>query len=219
MTIETKICGINSAEAMAAVRDGGADFAGFIFYPPSPRYVTPEMARGLRDVAAGRVKTVAVVVDAADDEIARIVETAGVEMLQLHGKETPGRVAEVRKRFALPVMKSVAVAAPEDLDRAATYEEVADRLLFDAKPPKDRPDALPGGNALSFDWQLLAGRTWARPWMLSGGLNAGNLAEAVRISGARAVDVSSGVEDAPGVKNPAKIGALLRAARDLHPIA
>jgi phosphoribosylanthranilate isomerase len=116
-------------------------------------------------------------------------------------------------------MKSVAVAAPEDLDRAAAYEVVADRLLFVAKPPKDRPDALPGGNALSFDWQLLAGRTWARSWMLSGGLNAGNLAEAVRISGARAVDVSSGVEDAPGVKNPAKIAALLRAARDLQPIA
>lgn len=219
MTIEAKICGINSAEAMAAARDGGAAYAGFIFYPRSPRYVAPAQARELAAVAAGGPATVGVVVDLADAEIAAIVETVPLAMLQLHGRETPERVAAVRERFALPVMKVVSVAGAADVDRAAAYEAVADRLLFDAKPPRDRPEALPGGNALAFDWQLLAGRAWRLPWMLSGGLNADNLEQAVRTSRARAVDVSSGVEDAPGVKNPAKIAALLAAARGLQPVA
>lgn len=218
MGIEVKICGIGTAEAMAATRDGGAAFAGFIFYPPSPRYVSPEAAREL-SAARGGLRAVGVVVDLSDAEIDAILKAVPLDLLQLHGQETPERVAAVKTRFGLPVMKSVAVAGEADILRARAYEDVADRLLFDAKPPKDMAGALPGGNALSFDWELLAGQAWKRPWMLSGGLNSGNVAEAVRVSGARALDVSSGVEDRPGQKNPDKIAELLAAVRDLDPAA
>lgn len=218
MSVDAKICGLNDAEAMAAAAAGGSAYVGFIFYPPSPRYVTPESAAELARHAGDATK-VAVTVDLSDAELAEILETAPIDLIQLHGKETPERVAQVRQRFGLPVMKSIAVAGADDLDRADAYTAVADRLLFDAKPPKEKPDALPGGNALSFDWQLLAGRSWPLPWMLSGGLTAENLGEAVEISQARAVDVSSGVEDAPGVKNPEKIRALLAAAARLRPVA
>ena len=218
MSVDTKICGLSDAASMAAAAEAGAAYVGFIFYPRSPRYVTPETAAGLAR-HAGRATKVAVTVDLSDDELAAILATAPVDLIQLHGSETPERVAQVRARFGCPVMKSVAVAGADDLDRAEAYTAVADRLLFDAKPPKEKPDALPGGNALSFDWQLLAGRSWAVPWMLSGGLTADNLAEAVEISRAPAVDVSSGVEDAPGVKNPDKIQALLAAAARLRPVA
>ncbi len=146
----------------------------------------------------------------ADDEaLGRLLRAYPFDLLQLHGKESPARVAEVRKRFGRPVMKAIPVAEAEDLATVRPYLEVADRLLFDAKPPKDMKGALPGGNALSFDWTLLAGRSWPLPWFLSGGLDAGNLAEALRITGARAVDVSSGVEDKPGRKSPAKIATFL----------
>ena len=146
----------------------------------------------------------------ADDEtLGALLKAYPFDLLQLHGKESPARVAEVRKRFGRPVMKAIPVAGAEDLAAAGPYLEAADRLLFDAKPPKDMKGALPGGNALSFDWTLLAGRSWPKPWFLSGGLDAGNLAEAVRITGARAVDVSSGVEDKPGRKSPEKIADFL----------
>jgi phosphoribosylanthranilate isomerase len=215
MPIQVKICGISTPEAMAAAVGGGADYVGLVFYPPSPRAVTPGEARQLaRRVPEGVVK-VGMLVNMGDAEIEAILAEAPLDLLQLHGSEAPGRVAEIRARFGLPVMKAVPIAGAAEVEVAAGYCGVVDRLLFDAKPPKDMKDALPGGNALSFDWKLLAGRSWPIPWMLSGGLNAENLARAVETSGAAAVDVSSGVEDRPGVKNPDKIRTFLAAAKAL----
>jgi len=213
MSIEVKICGINAPAALAAAVEGGADYVGFVFYPPSPRAVTPAAAAALAAAAPARLRKVALVVDADDALLQEILDAAPIDLLQLHGSESVERVAAVRARFGVPVMKVLRVAGAGDVAAAAAYEPVADRLLFDAKPPRDMTGALPGGNALAFDWQLLAGRTWALPWMLSGGLNADNVAEALRVSGARAVDVSSGVEDRPGVKNPDKIRAFIAAAK------
>ncbi len=215
MPIEVKICGINAPEALSAAVEAGADYVGFIFYPPSPRYVTPDEAGALARAAPAHVRKVGLLVDADDETIADTVTAVRLDMLQLHGRESPGRVAEIRARFALPVMKAVPIAGADDVAAADNYCRAAERLLFDAKPPKDMKDALPGGNALAFDWQLLAGKTWPLPWMLSGGLDAGNVAEAVQTSGARAVDVSSGVEDRPGLKNPDKIRAFIAAAKAL----
>jgi phosphoribosylanthranilate isomerase len=214
--IAAKICGLTTPEAMDAARDHGAAFVGFVFYPRSPRHVTPEQAADLAG-RRGTAQAVAVTVDLDDAALAEILEAAPIDLVQLHGSETPERVAEVRARFGRPVMKSIAVGGPDDLARAEAYAGVADRLLFDAKPPRQAPDALPGGNALAFDWQLLAGRSWPVPWMLSGGLDAGNVAEALRISGARAIDVSSGVESEPGRKDPAKIAELLCAVAKVEP--
>ncbi len=215
MAVETKICGVNSPEAMEAAVAGGAAFVGLNFYPPSPRYLAPEEAARLAARAGPAVQTVGVLVDPDDELLTQVLKTVPLDMIQLHGSETPGRVAEIRGRFERPVMKAIKIAGPEDLASVESYLPVAERLLFDAKAPKSMANALPGGNALAFDWRLLAGRTWSRPWMLSGGLEPGNLAEAVEISGAKAVDVSSGVEDAPGVKSPEKIRAFLEAARGL----
>ena len=215
MPVEAKICGINSPEALSAALGGGARFVGLVFYPPSPRAVTPEAAAGLaRRVPAGVTK-VGLFVDPDDDLLSGTLGRVALDLLQLHGAEAPRRVAEIRARFGLPVMKAVKVAKAADLDPAEAYLGVADRLLFDAKAPAAMTDALPGGNALAFDWRLLSGRTWSKPWMLSGGLDPDNLAEAVRISGARAVDVSSGVEERPGVKSAERIAAFLAAAREL----
>ncbi len=213
MPVEVKICGVNSPAALAAAVAGGADSLGFNFYPPSPRYVTPEAAREIGSRAPESVTKVGVVVDLDDGALAAILEHAPLDMLQLHGRESPERVAEIRARFGLPVMKAVKIAGADDVAAAEAYCAVAERLLFDAEPPKDMAGALPGGNALALDWRLLAGTAWPIPWMLSGGLDADNVAEAVRISGACAVDVSSGVEDAPGTKNPDKIRAFLTAAK------
>jgi len=215
MAIDVKICGINSRPALAAAIDGGAAYVGLIFYPPSPRYVATEQAATLAAAVPEGVTKVGLLVDADDALIARIVARVPLDMLQLHGGESPARVAEIRDRFARPVMKAIKIADAEDVAGAEVYCGAADRLLFDAKPPKGMTGALPGGNAVSFDWRLLAGRRWPLPWMLSGGLNAGNVAEAVGISGTPAVDVSSGVEDRPGVKNPEKINAFLKVARTL----
>ena len=215
MAVETKICGVNSVAALEAATAGGADMIGLQFYPPSPRYLPPEQAAALaRQVPQGMVK-VALLVEPDDATLESILALVPLDMIQLHGAETPRRVAEIRGRFDLPVMKAIKVAVAEDFDSVAPYLQVADRLLFDAKPPKHMTGALPGGNAVSFDWRLLAGRSWAKPWMLSGGLDPDNLAEAVNISGARAVDVSSGVEDQPGAKSPEKIADFLAKARAL----
>ena len=214
MSVAAKICGLNSEAAVAAAVDGGAAYLGFVFYPPSPRSVTPaEAARLCAAVPAG-VARVGLFVDADDDMISAVLARAPLDVLQFHGGESPQRVAAVQLRFGRRVMKAVPIAGPEDVCGAEPYEEVADLLLFDAKPPH-RPDALPGGNGLAFDWELIAGRSWRRPWMLSGGLTAELLPEAVRISGAAGVDVSSGVEHHPGQKDPAKIRAFLAAARRL----
>jgi phosphoribosylanthranilate isomerase len=213
MPVDVKICGLKTAEAVDAAVEGGAFMTGFVFYPPSPRNLSPADAAPLvARVPAGVVK-VGLFVDAADDAIDAVLDAAPLELLQFHGSESPDRVRAVKDRTGLPVMKVVPLASEDDLEAASDYEACADRLLFDAKPPKDMAGALPGGNALAFDWALLKGRTWALPWMLAGGLTADNLAEAVATSGATALDVSSGVEDAPGVKNVAKIRAFLAAAK------
>lgn len=210
-----KICGINSPEAMAAAVEAGAAFVGFVFFPRSPRHVTPEQARALAQRVPGGIVKVGLFVDPDDETLQRTLTQVPLDLLQLHGDEPPARVAEIKQRFGLPVMKVIKVSTAEDLAQAANYRGIADRLLFDAKPPKDDAKALPGGNAVSFDWTLLRGREWDRPWMLAGGLTADSLAGAVRISGAPAVDISSGVEDSPGVKNPEKIHAFLAAAKSL----
>ncbi len=213
MAIEVKICGVNAPEALRATVEAGAEYVGLNFYPPSPRSVTPDQAAALTATAPPRLCKVGLFVDVADETIAGTLAAVGLDMLQLHGGESPARVAQIRARFGLPVMKVVKIAGPEDVAAAEAYFRVADRLLFDAKPPKEMTEALPGGNALAFDWQLLAGRTWPLPWMLAGGLDSENVAEAARISGARAVDVVSGIEDRPGLKNPDKIRAFLSAAK------
>ena len=215
MTVAAKICGIGSEAAMAAAVDGGARYVGLVFYPPSPRYVAPDAAAALAAPVPAGVEKVGLLVDADDATIAAILDRVALDRLQLHGGESPDRVAAIKARFGMPVMKAVKVAGADDLDAVDLYAGVADMILFDAKPPKDMKGALPGGNALAFDWQLLAGRTWPLPWMLSGGLDAGNVAEAVAISGAPAVDVSSGVEERPGQKDPAKIKAFLTTVASL----
>ena len=215
MAVRAKICGINSREALDAAVAGGASFVGFVFYPPSPRALAPAAAGELAAAVPRTVGKLGLFVDDPDERIAEVLAKAPLDMLQLHGQETPARVAAIRRHFGLPVMKAVKVAGADDLAAADGYVGVADWLLFDAKPPKEMTGALPGGNALAFDWQLLAGRAWPSPWMLSGGLTPENLGEAVRISGARVVDVSSGVEAAPGQKDPAKIAAFLAEAARL----
>ncbi|MDA0654052.1 MAG: phosphoribosylanthranilate isomerase [Proteobacteria bacterium] len=214
MAVSAKICGVNSAAAAAAAVDGGAAFVGFIFFPRSPRHLDPAAAADLARRVPGRVGRVGVFVDPTDAELAAVANVP-LSMLQLHGAEDPARVAHIRARTGLKVMKAIAIADAADLKQAAAFAPVADWLLFDAKPPKSMASALPGGNALAFDWEIMRGHHSALPWMLSGGLSVENVAEAVRVTGAAAVDVSSGVEDAPGKKNPDRIRAFLDATARL----
>lgn len=211
MTVTAKICGINDPAAMKAAVEGGASHVGLVFYPPSPRSVTPAVAAELADVAGNRAVRAGLFVDPDDATIDAVLSQVPLDLIQLHGTETPERVAALRRRTGRPVMKAVRIGGAADIDGARAYLDAADWLMFDALPPKEMTDALPGGNAVAFDWGLLAGRGWPLPWMLAGGINAGNVAEAVRRSGARVVDTSSGVEDAPGCKNPDKIRAFLAA--------
>ncbi len=208
--VRVKICGLRTVADVAAVAAAGAAYAGFVFFAKSPRHLTVEAARELALAAPEGLAKVALVVDAEDAVLDAIVEGVPLDMLQLHGHESPERVAAVRARYGLPVMKAVGVADEGDLAALFDYTTVADQILVDAKPPKGAD--LPGGNGLSFDWRLVAQRRWLRPWMLAGGLTAENVAEAVRLTNARQVDVSSGVERAPGVKDAAKIAAFVRAA-------
>jgi phosphoribosylanthranilate isomerase len=211
LSVAAKICGLSEPATVAAAITGGAAFVGFVFYAPSPRNVAAaRVAELCRAVPAG-ITRVGLFVDADDATIEAVLDVAPLDLLQLHGSESPERVAAVKRRFARPVMKALPIADPEDVAAADAYLRVADRLLFDARPPR-RTGVLPGGNGLVFDWRLIAGRRWTVPWMLSGGLTAANVAEAVRLAGAPAVDVSSGVERAPGVKDSAKIAAFLSAA-------
>lgn len=212
--IQVKICGLSSPQAVQAATDAGADYVGFVFYARSPRAVTAAQAVPLARAVPAGVHKVGLFVDADDAFIAAVLAGVSLDYLQLHGAETPQRVAEIRARFGLPLIKAAAISDRADIIRARSYEAVCDMLLFDAKPPP-AADALPGGNGLIFDWTLIAGHSWQRPWMLSGGLDAANLAEAVRISGAKLVDVSSGVESAPGVKDLAKIRAFVETAKKL----
>lgn len=209
--MQVKICGVRDPAAIDAAVAGGAAYLGFVFFPPSPRFLEIEDARMLALSVPDGICKVALTVNADDDALAAILNRVPIDMLQLHGRETPERVRAVKALTGLPVMKAVGVAGAEDLSALDTYARVADQILVDAKPPKNA--ALPGGNGLTFDWRLIAGRRWACPWMLAGGLTAGNAAEAAHLTGARQLDVSSGVERAPGVKDPARITAFLTAAQ------
>ena len=207
--MRVKICGVRDAEMVTAALEAGASYLGFVFFAKSPRSLSIGEARQLAPHAEGTTR-VALVVNADDDLIGQIAASP-IDMIQLHGTETPERVAEVKRLSGLPVMKAIGVADKDDLAAIDRYEDVADQLLIDAKPPKN--GELPGGNGLAFDWRLVEGRTWSRPWMLAGGLTPDNVTEAVRLTGATQVDVSSGVESAPGVKDAALIRRFIEAAR------
>lgn len=207
--IQVKICGLSSPDQVRWAVDAGARYLGFVFFAKSPRNVTVEIATALaREVPPGVAK-VALVVDPDNATLDQITARMPVDMLQLHGAESPARVAEIRARTGLPVMKAVGISSAADLDRIESYEIVADQILVDAKPPKGAD--LPGGMGVAFDWQLIAGRHWQRPWMLAGGLTPKNVGLAARLTGARQVDVSSGVESAPGLKDEGLIRAFMAA--------
>lgn len=210
-----KICGLRRLDDVQNAAKLGASYIGFVFYTPSPRNLTLTDARALALHAPSGVAKVALVVDADDAQLDAITAQVPLDMLQLHGGETPSRVAEVKARYGLPVMKAVGIASADDLPRLLEYSLVADQILLDAKP-KVGAD-LPGGNGVAFDWKLIAGRRWLRPWMLAGGLSADNVGQAMRLTGARQVDVSSGVESAPGVKDPALMRAFIEAAQQNAP--
>ncbi|WP_372425262.1 phosphoribosylanthranilate isomerase [Salinarimonas chemoclinalis] len=207
-----KICGLKTPETLDAALAAGADMVGLVHFARSPRHVAIDDAAALALRARGRAEVVALVVDPDDDLLRALAERVRPDLLQLHGGETPERVAAVRERFGIPVMKAIGIAEEADLARVAPYAAVCDRLLFDAKPPKE-PSALPGGNGLAFDWRLVAAVDPGRPSMLSGGLTAHNVGAAIAATGMRAVDVSSGVETAPGLKDPIAIAAFGAAAR------
>lgn len=209
MELSVKICGLTTPEALQTALDDGADHVGFIFFAKSPRHIVPENAARLRVAARGRAKAVAVSVNADDPTLDSIVSVMEPDMLQLHGNESPERVAAVKTRFGLPVMKAFAVRDAGDLDAIQAYRSVADRFLFDAKPPAGAE--VPGGNGVAFDWTLLSALDDDLDYMLSGGLNADNIGTALRQTGARAVDISSGVERAPGVKDTGLINAFFKA--------
>ncbi len=215
MAIDAKICGLSTPETLEVAVAEGAAYVGFVFFAKSPRCVTLEQAAALAARVPERVRRVGLVVDPEDDFLQALVARVPLEILQLHGREAPARVAAVRQATGREVMKVLPVAEAADLEAVGPYLPVADRLMFDAKPPAAMKNALPGGNAVAFDWKILSGRSFPRPWMLAGGLRAETVAEAVATSGARTVDVSSGVESAPGIKDPEKIRAFLRAVRAL----
>jgi len=212
MSVSVKICGINSLEAADAAVRAGADFAGLNFHAGSPRHVGLDVASALSARLKGRLRVVALFADAGDTGISAAVAAAGPDLIQLHGNETPARTGAIAARFQLPVIKAFQIAEPADLACVGDYRDAADFFLFDAKSPgtADRP----GGHGAAFDWKILAGRSFPRPWLLAGGLTADNVARAIRSSGALMVDTSSGVEDAPGRKNAQKIAAFVHAARN-----
>ena len=222
MPLIVKICGLSTPETLDAALDAGADMVGFVFFPPSPRHLQFDVARALGQRVRGRAQKVALTVDADPAFLQSIVEALGPDILQLHGAESVAQITAIRRKFGLPVMKAVPIAVKEDLARIGTYATVADRLLFDARAPRDA--TRPGGLGNTFDWHLLKNVRSGVPFMLSGGLDATNIVDALRITRATGIDVSSGVEHAPGVKDVDKIIAFVRAARraatqDVHPAA
>ncbi|MGA7808930.1 phosphoribosylanthranilate isomerase [Bradyrhizobium sp.] len=211
MSLLVKICGLSTRETLDAALTAGADMVGFVFFPPSPRHLGLEAARALGEQAKGRAVKVALTVDAGDVTLDNIVETLKPDILQLHGHESVARVRDIRQRFQLPVMKAIAVESAADLASLPGYAAVCDRVLFDARPPNNA--TRPGGLGAVFDWHVLKGIESGLPFMVSGGLTAENVAEAVRVTQTSGVDVSSGVERAPGVKDPEMIRQFIRAAR------
>lgn len=210
MDTRVKICGLRTPEHLAVAAEAGAQYAGFVFFAKSPRHLTLAEGRALALAAPEGLAKVGLTVDASDAELDALLGAVPLDMLQLHGRESPARVLEVKARYGLPVMKAVGIAERADLAALDDYQTVADQILVDARPPKDA--VLPGGNGLAFDWTLLLGRVWRRPWMLAGGLTPENVALAIRSTNARQVDVSSGVESAPGVKDEGLIRAFVAAA-------
>jgi phosphoribosylanthranilate isomerase len=222
MSLIVKICGLSTPETLDAALDAGADMVGFVFFPPSPRHLQFDVARALGARVRGRAQKVALTVNADETFLQSIVEALRPDIVQLHGSESASQIQAIRRKFGLPVMKAVPIAVKGDLDRIARYAAVADRLLFDARAPRDA--TRPGGLGNAFDWHLLENVRLSAPFMLSGGLDANNVGEALRVTRASAVDVSSGVERAPGVKDIDKIKAFVRAARSaaaqhVHPAA
>lgn len=213
MAVKVKICGLKSEAALLAALEGGADYVGFVFYPPSPRSLPPKEAARLAALARGRAEVVALLVDPKDELLDEVVGAVEPDLIQLHGKETPERVAEIKKRWGRPVMKAISVETRADADRALEYRGAVDLFLFDAKPPRDMVGALPGGNGIAFDWRVLAGVTGKVRFMLSGGLHPGNVATAIRLTAPEVVDVSSGVETRPGDKDSHLIRLFLAAAK------
>lgn len=212
MPVDVKICGLSTQDTVDAAVAAGAGFVGFVFYPPSPRNVTPQRAAALAQRARGKARIVALVVDADDALLTTLVQTLAPDFIQAHGSESPQRVAAMAALTGKPVIKAIKVQDERDIAGAATYSEVADLLLYDAKAPATLGRGLPGGNGHAFDWQLL-GRERPSAFMLAGGLTAGNVAEAIRVTGAPIVDVSSGVETAPGVKDIGLIRKFIEAAK------
>lgn len=206
-----KICGLSTPETVAAALDGGAGLLGFNFFPPSPRYLTPDEAARLAPPARGKAAIVAVTVDPDNDLVDRLIAALAPDLIQLHGKETPARAREIATRSGVGVIKALPVSASVDLDAARDWEPVVEHLMFDARPPEG--SALPGGVGARFDWTILSGRRFERPYLLAGGLDPWNVGEAMRLSGAPLVDVSSGVERGPGIKDPGLISAFLEAVR------
>ncbi len=215
MAVDAKICGLSNEASVEAAVTHGASYVGFVFFPPSPRHVSAGAAAALAALVPEHVKRVGVFVDPDDALLESLLDVVPLDIVQLHGSETPARVADIRARFGLKVMKAIKVFDESDVAGAFLYEDAADMLLFDARPPAGDSDALPGGNGIAFDRLLVRDGGWSLPWMLSGGLDAATLGAAVAASGARAVDVSSGVEDAPGEKNVDKIRAFLECAAGL----
>ncbi len=211
MDLTVKICGLRTPETLHAAIEAGADWVGFVFFPKSPRHVSLDEAKALAPVVAGRAKKVALLVDPSDGLMADVIAALQPDFLQLHGHETPERVSEIKQRFGVPLIKAVGIADQDDLTRAGAYESLVDWMLYDAKPPKQA--VLPGGNGVSFDWTLLKETGKQHHFMLSGGLDAGNVANALAMTGAAGVDVSSGVESAPGIKDPERIKAFMTAVR------
>jgi phosphoribosylanthranilate isomerase len=213
MTVQAKICGINSEVSMRAAVDGGAAFVGLVFFPPSPRAVSVAQSIALAGLAPPQITKVGLFVEPTDEELEAAVGTGILDMIQLHGMEPPVRAREIRDTWGLPVMKAFGLASNADLGRPAAYDGIADFLLFDGLGDPDSP--IPGGNAAAFDWRILSGTHWPAPWMLAGGLTAENVARAVNETGAQIVDVSSGVESRRGEKDPELIAAFLRAVASL----
>lgn len=210
--IAVKICGLTTSEDLAAAVDAGTRYVGFNFFAKSPRFVDLDKAAGLAAEVPVGVAKVALVVNADDAFLDDLTAQVAIDMIQLHGQETPERVAEIKARYGLPVIKAIGIAGPEDVVKIDVYARVADQLLIDAKAPKDA--VLPGGNGVPFDWSLLANKKyWTVPWMLAGGLTVDNVAEAIRLTGAKQVDLASAVESSPGRKDPAKMRAFIQAAR------
>lgn len=210
-SIRVKICGVTSRQSMDDIASAGAHYAGLVFFAKSPRCLTLDQARSISSIAPPGLAKVALAVDPDDRFLERLIAAVPLDMIQLHGSETPQRVVEIKQKTGLPVMKAVGLAESDDLKTLDIYASAADQLMVDAKPAED--NSLPGGNGFAFDWSLLKGRRWRTPWMLAGGLKPENVAQAIAITGAQQVDVSSGVETSPGKKDKDKIEAFVKAAQ------